>query len=264
MFRMISLYFKLVGVSFRSQMQHKASFLMLATSHFISTFVDIFTIWLLFDRFKMVQGWTIKEVALIYGIIQMGFAAAESTARGFDKFSDLVKYGDFDRVLLRPIGTLIQVAVREIQLLRIGRFLQGLVVLLWGCEQLKIPFISYHAVVIFISILGTYCLFYGLFILQGTISFWTTETLELMNILTFGGMEAGQFPLSIYKPGFRLFFTFVVPLACVGYYPIAILLRHETFSYWLGILFPIIGVLFLLMATQVWKFGVKHYHSTGN
>ena len=96
----IRLYFRLIGVSVRSQMQYRASFFMLAAAHFISTFVDILGIWILFDRFKMVQGWTLEELALIYGIMHMGFATAEASARGFDTFSLMVKNGDFDRVLL--------------------------------------------------------------------------------------------------------------------------------------------------------------------
>jgi ABC-2 type transport system permease protein len=87
----IRLYFKLIAVSFKSQMQHRASFFMLAWAHFISTFVDILGIWALFDRFKVVEGWTFAEMTLIYGIIHMGFAAAEALSRGFDTFSTLVK-----------------------------------------------------------------------------------------------------------------------------------------------------------------------------
>ena len=55
-------------------------FLILAATHFIATFVDILGIWVLFDRFKMIQGWTLAELALIYGIMHMGFAAAEASA----------------------------------------------------------------------------------------------------------------------------------------------------------------------------------------
>jgi ABC-2 type transport system permease protein len=116
---------------------------------------------------------------------------------------------------------------------------------------------------ILFSVLGTACLFYGLFVIQGTISFWTIETLELMNITTYGGVETGQFPMSIYKPGFRIFFTLFIPLACVGYYPMAIMLEHEALPLWLGLLFPFAGMLFLYLACRIWRLGVSKYQSTG-
>lgn len=260
----ISLYCTLIGASIKSQMQHRASFLLLTLSHFVSTFVEIFGIWVLFDRFKMVQGWTLLELAQIYGVIHMGFATSEALARGFDTFSQIVKNGDFDRLLLRPTGTLLQVATREVQIMRFGRFCQGLVVLIWSSVELGHSFFSMSTICILIALIGTTSLFYGLFVVQATLAFWTVETLELMNITTYGGVEAGQYPMSIYPWGFKLFFTLVIPLACVAYYPLATLFKHETLPLWLGMAAPLAGVAFLCLACQFWKLGVRHYHSTGS
>ena len=258
------LFWKLVVVSFRSQLQYPASFLMLALAHFISTFVDVIGIWILFDRFNFIQGWTLFEIGLSYGAIQMGFALAESFARGFDTFSQMVKQGDFDRVLLRPINPFLQMASREVQLLRVGRFLQGLTILIISASELSLPLFSSHFLVIILSILGTACLFYGLFVIQATISFWTIETLELMNITTYGGLQLGQYPMSIYKKPIRLIFTLVIPLACTAYYPIATLLRKEPLPLSLGLIAPLAGALFLYLAYLLWRLGVRHYSSTGS
>ena len=51
-------------------------------------------------------------------------------------------------------------------------------------------------------------------------SFWTTESLEVMNMLTYGGVETAQYPIAVYQKYFQRFFTFVVPLAMVTYFPI--------------------------------------------
>jgi ABC-2 type transport system permease protein len=264
MLNSIRLYFSLVSVALRSQLQHRASFLMLTFSHFVSTFLEIFGIWVLFDRFKVIQGWTLAELSLIYGIMNMGFAASEALARGFDTFSQIVKNGDFDRYLLRPLGTLFQIATKDVQLMRLGRFCQGLLVLIWGFLQLNLHFLSIDTLVIILAVIGTTSLFYGLFVIQATLAFWTTETLEIMNITTYGGVEAGQYPMSIYPWAFRLIFTCVIPLACVAYYPIATLLKHEDLPIWIGAIAPLSGLLFLFLACQLWKLGVRHYHSTGN
>lgn len=261
---MMTLFYKLISVSIRSQMQYPSSFLMLSIAYFVGTFIDILGIWVLFDRFQMVKGWTLYEVGIIYGIIHMGFAIAETFARGFDTFGQMIKQGDFDRLLLRPISPLVQVAAREIHIMRIGRFLQGLIVLIWSAHHLSFSLFSVHALVMFFSILSTASLFYGLLIIQATISFWTIETLELMNITTYGGVHTAQYPMSIYTKPFRLIFTFFIPLACVGYYPIATLLRLETIPIWLGMIAPIAGFAFLFLACLLWRLGVLHYRSTGS
>lgn len=260
----MGLFCKLIVVSMRAQLQYPASFLMLSVGHFLGTFVDVLGIWVLFDRFKMVKGWNLYEVGIIYGIIHMGFAISETFARGFDTFSQLIKQGDFDRLLLRPISPLVQVATREVQIMRIGRFLQGLVVLLWSANHLSFSIFSMHSLVIVFSILSTAAVFYGLLIIQATVSFWTIETLELMNITTYGGMHTAQYPMVIYPRSFRLIFTFLIPLACVGYYPIATLLRLETIPLWLGMIAPLAGIAFLYLTCQLWRLGVLHYRSTGS
>lgn len=259
----IYLFYRLGIVSLLSQIQHRASFLMLITAYFLSTLTDILGIWVLFDRFKMIQGWSLSEVALLYGIMHMGFGISEATSKGFDDFGEMVKRGDFDRVLLRPIGTLLQIATSRIQPMRMGRFFQGLLVLLWGCSQLEMTLFSYKALLIVLSIMGTACLFTGLFILTATLCFWTTESLEVMNIVTYGGVESGQYPLSIYKPLFRLFFTFVVPLACVAYYPVSALLHHPDVPFFLGTASPLFGIVFLWVSCRIWQCGVRRYRSTG-
>lgn len=264
MLRSIKLYFKLVAIVLRSQMQHRASFFMLIFSYFLTTFIEIAAIWILFDRFKILNGWTFSEVAIIYGIIHMGFALAESSARGFDTFGDIVKNGEFDRLLLRPCSTLLQVASREFQLMRLGRFLQSLLVLIYGIAQTEFVSLPLSFAIICFAIIGTACLFYGLIVIQATIAFWLIESLELMNITTFGGAQAGQYPMSIYNWKFRFIFTFIIPLACVGYYPVATLLGHEALPWIIALISPSAGILFLLLACKFWKFGVAHYQSTGS
>ena len=195
------------------------------------------------------------------------FASAESVARGFDIFGDLVRSGDFDRFMLRPRSTALKVAGHQVQLMRIGRLSQGLIVLLWATTALGVRWTAPRVVLLIASVLGGTCLFVGLFVLQATMAFWTTETLEIWNTVTYGGVETAQFPISIYRPWFRGIFTFVVPLAAVTYFPaLPILGRADVLGspVWFQWAAPLIGVAFLVAALQVWRIGVRHYHSTGS
>lgn len=261
---MLRLYYKLIKASFRAQLQYKASFLMLSAASFISIFMDFIGVWVLFSRFKIVKGWTLDEIFIIYGIVHMGFAIAEAFARSFDRFSLLVKNGDFDRILLRPLGSLFQVAASHVQIVKIGRFLQGLMILTIGYVKLHLTFFSLTTLMVVFSVAGTVALFYGIFILQATLVFWTKETLELMNIATYGAREAGQYPMSIYNTAFRMFFTVILPLACVAYFPAASFLHHENLSWKIGLLTPLVGFVFLFLACKFWKKGVRHYSSSGS
>jgi len=264
----LRLYLRYAGISIRSQMQYRASFVMLAMGQFVITGIEVVGIWAMFDRFKTLRGWSLAEVALFYGLVNIAFALAEGIGRGFDLFAGMVRRGDFDRLLLRPRHTVLQVAAGEIQLMRVGRLAQGLIVLLWAAATLDVRWTAARVGLTLFAVIGGACMFYGLFVLQATLAFWTTETLEITNTVTYGGTETGQYPLPIYRKWFRTFFVFVVPLACVTYFPaVAILGRDDPFLHspaWFRWSAPGVGVLFLLGSLRVWTFGVRHYRSTGS
>ncbi|MCW8133473.1 MAG: ABC-2 family transporter protein, partial [Planctomycetota bacterium] len=100
-----------------------------------------------------------------------------------------------------------------------------------------------------------------------TLAFWTTESLEVMNAFTFGGVETAQFPLSIYPGWMRALFLFVIPLGCVTYLPVAVVLGKELpmeISPALGVLAPLAAFAFLALTILIFMLGVLHYASTGN
>ena len=263
----LRLYGRYIDISFRSQMQYRASFIMMSLGHFLITGIEFGGILVLFDRFDHLLGWSLPEVALFYGLINMAFALADATSRGFDLFAGMVKSGDFDRLLLRPRSTALQLAGRELTLRRVGRFAQGLVVFLWSISALDLVWSPDKLLLALLAVLGVAGFFYGLLVLQAILAFWTTESLEIMNTVTYGGGETAQFPLTVYRPWFRRLFTYVIPLACVSYYPaLAILDRADplgssVYFQWLA---PLFGFAFFALCLQIWKVGVRHYRSTGS
>ena len=134
----LRLYSRYIGISFRSQMQYRASFIMLSVGHGVMTGLEFLGIWALFDRFTALDTWSLPEVAFFYGLINIAFALCDAFSRGFDLFASTVKSGDFDRLLLRPRSTALQLAGQELTLKRIGRITQGLVVLLWASHALEL------------------------------------------------------------------------------------------------------------------------------
>ena len=262
----LSLYGRYLSVSLRSQMQYRASFAMMTVGYFCITLLEFLTVWVLFDRFGTLRGWSLYEVGLFYGLINVSFALSEAAARGFDRFDLLVRSGDFDRVLLRPRSTVLQLLGHEFQLRRFGRLLQGAIILIWAASALQIAWSPEKMLVLLTAIAGGVCLFCGITILQATLCFWTIEGVEVMNTLTNGGVFAAQYPLSMYRSWFRRFFTYVVPLGCVSYYPALGILEGSSAVdppafYWLA---PAAGPLFLAVSLRVWQFGVLRYRSTGS
>jgi ABC-2 type transport system permease protein len=263
----LGLYGRYLGISVRSQMQYRASFLMLGLGHFLVTGIEFATVWVLFDRFGSLRGWTLAEVGLFYGMIHTAFALSDAASRGFDLFGVMVKNGDFDRVLLRPRSSALQVAGQELTMRRVGRFAQGLLVLGWSAARLGVALTPGRILLVVATIVSAACLFFGILVLQATAAFWTVETLEMFNCFTYGGVQTAQYPIAIYRNWFRKFFTFVVPLAAVSYFPgLAVLGKADPLgtSRLFQCLAPLAGPAFLCLSLLVWRIGVRHYQSTGS
>ncbi len=256
------LYLRYISIILRSQMQHKASFLMSFVSQFLSSFVIILGLYFLFSRFNQVEGFSYHEILLCYAIIFMAFSLAECFFRGFDTFSTIVSKGEFDRMMVRPRSELFQVLASRMELSRIGRILQALLTFVYVLPKCEILWSPDKVLTLMLMLFGGMFLFSGLFMIYASFCFFTIEGLEFMNIFTDGGREFGKFPLSIYGRWVLRFFTYIVPLALVQYYPLLYLLgRTEQVLY---LFLPLLGALFLIPSYAFWRFGIRRYKSSGS
>jgi ABC-2 type transport system permease protein len=263
----LRLYGRYLGISLRGQLQYRASFVMQTLGQVLVTGFEFLGIWAMFARFGPLGGFTLAEVALFYGLCDVSFAIADAIGRGFETVGRLIKSGDFDRILLRPRSTVLQVMGLELTLKRFGRFAQGVAVMVWATQAAQVDWsVAKLALLLFATVGGT-CLFLGVSIMQAASCFWTIESLEIWNAFTYGGNFAAQYPLPIFRRWFRRFLMFGLPVACVVYWPAIAILEHPdplgtpAFLPWIS---PLAGLAFLSVAWLTWRWGLRHYHSTGS
>jgi ABC-2 type transport system permease protein len=263
----LALYGRYLSASIRAQMAYPAGLGIQTVASFAITVVEFVGIWALFNRFGQLVGWRLGEVALFYGLASVTFSIGDAVARGFDVFGSVfIKTGAFDRLLLRPRSPALQLAGYELRLTRIGRLSQGVIVFAIGAAMTHFALTPAAAAILIFAIAGGVALFAGLFILQATLAFWTVESLEAVNILTYGGEAAAEYPLNVYARWFRDFLIWGVPIGCVTYLPmLAAMGRPDPLGApgWLTPLAPLAGFAFLGASLFIWSFGVRHYASAG-
>ena len=260
----MKLYFKYMSILLKSQMEYRTSFILLSIGQFFVPFLIFISMLMFFQRFPSLGGWSLYEVALCYAVTHIAFSVSECFARGFDSFSSNVVNGDFDRILLRPRSTVLQVMGSKFEFTRIGRFIQSIIVLVFSLSNINVNWDIYKIITLLLMILSGIFIFTGIYILGATMCFWTIEGLEVVNIFTDGGREMSQYPLSIYKEWVRKFFTFVIPFGTVNYLPLMFILGKNGATSIAYMFIPLAGVLFIIPCLLVWRFGVKHYKSTGS
>ena len=171
------LYGKYFSIHLRSQMEYKASFLMMTLGQFLVSFSALLTIRFMFLRFYEVDGFTFPEVLLCFAVVLMDFALAECFARGFDTFASMLGNGMFDRILVRPRGLVFQVIATKIELSRLGRLLQAILVFCIALPESGVSWTADKILTLVLMVVVGVVVFTCLFVVYAALCFFTTEGL---------------------------------------------------------------------------------------
>ena len=256
-------YLKSVFMLIKSEMEYKASFILTMIGSMIGTLTSVIGVVFLIQKFGELKGWTMNEVILMAGIAVFGHSLTEMIFQGFNHLFLKVKSGILDQMMVRPRGMLFQVICSDFELNRIGRFIESVILIIYGLLNVNIEWSMYKVLVFILILIGVNVLFAALLLLKASFCFWTIEGMELMNILQEGGRDLASYPISIYTKWFKNFFTFIVPFGMINYLPLSYLLDKGDVPFWYG-LAPIATVPFFFVILGVWKIGLRSYKSTGS
>lgn len=170
-----------------------------------------------------------------------------------------VQEGTLDFVLLKPISSQFWLSTRVFSpwgLVDIGF---GLVLILYAGIQLRLPAWAY-VLGLLLLLLGLVIL-YSLWFMLGATSIWFVKIYNVTEVLR-GLVEAGRFPLVAYPVAYRLFFTFVVPVAFLTTVPAETLLGRAQWPWLVGSALLAVGL--LVGSHLFWRFALRFYTSASS
>ena len=259
-------YRRLVGARIRSQWQYRTSFVLHVVGQFVAGFFDFVGIAVIFDRIDALDGWSVEEVLFLYGTSQLAFGLGDVFISPVERASDHVRLGSFDQLLTRPLGPLFQLVTGEFELRRVGRALQGLVVFSIAMVALPVPWTPGRIGMTAVIVVSGAVIFAASWVLTSSIAFWAVQTQELANSVTYGGGFLTQYPVDIFASGLRRLLL-VVPMAFVAYVPATwVLGKRSAYGLPSGAAFatPLVAAAFAVVASLVWRTGIRQYRSTGS
>ena len=174
----------------------------------------------------------------------------------------LIITGDFDRLLLRPKNIIIQVLSSYADFIKISRLIQALIVMVIALVNLDVTITPLKVVTLILMIISAVVIFFGIFMLAASYCFITIQGLEVRNLFTDGGKHMAQYPIGVFKKGFVLFFTFIIPYAFVNYDPLLYFIGKSN-----NVLYafsPLIVFIYLIPCFLAFKLGMKKYQSVGS
>lgn len=260
------LYFMQVGARIRAQLQYRTSFALEVAGQFLISFIDFAAIAVIFTNVPQLGGWTVAEVALLYGISGIAFALADMAIGHLDDLPELIRTGNFDLLLIRPRGTLFQIAMSDFQLRRLGRVLQGGAVLGYALVALDLDWTAGRVAVLALTIVSAFAIFVAVWVAVIGVVFWIVEGRETANAFTYGGQFLTQYPINIYDEWLRRLLAFVVPMAFVAYFPALYILDKPDplgLPRVLQFMAPVAALALGVVAGFSWRGAVRHYRSAG-
>jgi ABC-2 type transport system permease protein len=262
-----AIYRRIVASRIRSQLQYRLSFALTVAGNVLLTSLDFAAILVLFGQVDALGEWTVEEVALLYGISCVSFALTDIAVGQLDQLPRMIREGEFDQILVRPLGSLLQVVSADLALRHLGRLLQGLIILGVALTHVDVDWTPGRAAMPLVAIVAGVAIFAGIWVAFSAIAFWLIDSQEVSNAFTYGGSFTAQYPVNIFGRWLRRLVIFVIPLAFVSYFPaLYVLDKPDQLGLPSAFQFasPAVAVAVAAAAWVAWTTAVRRYRSVGS
>lgn len=260
-------YLLLIGAWNRAAWQYRASLVMLTAGQFLTSVLDALQILLMFTHTRTLGGFTLAGVLFLYGTTRTSFALSDVLASGAENVSELIRRGDFDVILIRPVSTLVQVLALEFSPKRFGRVAQALLVLTAGLVMVPAPWDAGRVLMVPVMILCGTVMYCALWVLAGAFQIVTTDASEVVASFTYGSEFLTEYPMTVYGRDLGFVVTFGLPMAFINWQPTLYVLNLPDplgLPHVFRFASPLVAGLLCAVAALAWRGAVRRYRSTGS
>jgi ABC-2 type transport system permease protein len=218
---------------------------------------ELLSLNIIFSNTETIGGWGFGELIALLGVFRLVntlmFAVIWPNT---EKFNQSIRDGSMDYTLLQPVNSMFLVTFSRITVWRVWDLFLAIALIVIGINMngdttTPLQILSF----ILLTISGAVVI-YSLWIVLIALTFWFTKFDNNVTILH-ALMDAGRYPVTVYPAWLRILVTFVIPIAVATTIPLQGLrgdLDVARLFMFLGI-----GILSFLIASQVWKRGLKQY-----
>ena len=257
----------LAAMWIRVSWSYRTSFVTMTVASLVITGVDFAAILVMFSNVDALGGFGLGEIAFLYGGTSTCLGLADLVVGNAERLGRRIRMGTFDVMMVRPVSLIVQLCADEFALRRLGRIVQGVLVLGWSLTVVDVDWTPARLAVLASLVVSGTLIFTALFVLGAAFQFVSTDSSEVANAFTYGGNTMTQYPLTIYPAEVVKTLTFLVPVGFVNWYPsLFILGRPDPFglpeSFQLAS--PVAALVLCWLAALAWRSGVRRYRSTGS
>lgn len=260
--RYLSLWWAFFKFSFHAETAFRGNLAFWSLENLLWLGLSFVGVELIFGQVEAIAGWTKPEVLLLIFIGALFHDLCWTLLfRNLGNFSRLIRQGDLDQNLLKPINSRFLLSFQVLEFDHYIRILLELA-LIYRFTMLITGSFS------LVNLLGAVWLFgWGLIIFYSLFFTLTITNIWLVNLENlvefFHDLKAlGEKPTYIFKKGLFFFFTFVLPVGYIATFPAEALLgRADPVKVALA---PVLAGIFLWVSQAFFRFALKHYSSASS
>lgn len=263
MTRYLKIYAALWQNSVVREMGFKTNFVLWIFVEFLWFALQLSFIAVIYQHTDRIVDWTKWQVVLLMGVshfLQQLFTAF--FLNNCVQISEHIRTGRMDFLLLLPINTRFLISLRQVDLGAFVNAASAIAVMCYAGVQLNLsPTFPQIAGFLLMSVAGL-LIHYSLMFLLASSSFWTVKAqgivwgyYNLFNI--------ARLPDSAFRGGFKVVFTFVLPMLLVSNVPAKLLLNKLSSPLEMLLLVTMSAGL-LAISEGVWRYSLRRYTSASS
>ncbi|WP_344387207.1 ABC transporter permease [Streptomyces vastus] len=260
-------YLLIAGMWIRAGMTYRTSFVVTVFGNLLLSGLDFVGILLMFSQVDSLGGWTLHEVAFLYGLSVTAFGITDLLLGSSEVLGTRIRDGSFDTLLVRPVPVLAQVAADQFPLRRFGRVIQGSLVLGWGLFAVDVDWSAAKVLLVPVMLVSGAVIFGAIFVAGAAFQFLAQDAAQVQNAFTYGGTTLLQYPPTLFGKELVRGVTFVLPLAFVNWLPASYVLGRPyplDLPTWVTFTSPLAAGVCCALAGVLWRAGLRSYRSTGS
>ncbi len=244
-------------------MAYRTDFVISLATTMMGTFAGIAAVWLIFRRAPVIMGWSYEDILFLYGFSLLPLSLFNLLSINLHYFSEIyIVQGKFDRVLLRPVNSLIQILFEQFRVEALADMGLGIAIMISMAPKVGFELDGFSLLfIIAATVLGA-ILYIAIFVGLTAVSFWMEDRVGISPPI-YNMMAFGRYPLDIYSTPLKLMLSWVLPFGFAAFYPVAFLLGKEGMGR-MAVALPFVVATFLTVAIVAWNRGVRNYSSTGS
>ncbi|MGF1482451.1 MAG: ABC transporter permease [Cyanophyceae cyanobacterium] len=257
-------YLHLLGLfwstAIAAELEYRLNFVIASLSSLANLAGSLFGLFLFYRTGYTFEGWNWQEAMLVLGMFTFlqGFSAT-FLVPNLNRIVEQVEQGTLDFVLLKPVSSQFWLSSRMVSPWGLPDLVFGSMIVFYAGAGLDLSLSNYLLSIVPISF-GLIIL-YSLWFMLGATSIWFVKIYNVTEVLR-GLLEAGRYPIVAYPAAYRVFFTFVVPVAFLTTVPAQAMLGRSILSWMIGAGLLAVGL--LLVSIFFWRFALRFYTSASS